>query len=681
MRNDDPAAAPAASWLQLEYSIERLHTSARSGIGVREFYRQLLEEAAASLAASGGAAWQTGPAGPELICQAPGLEGESAPRDWRQRRPSIAEAMNAGEANVAHDEPGLATVLCPVRRPGLAEHPVAGERSIALIELWMPAGAAPVVQQGWLDFARTLADVAADFHALEELRRLRDGAALHRQSVDLLRRVGRPRTLAGAAFEAANEGRRALACDRVSVVVRRGSRWRLASTSGVDRVDRRTDFSRRTERLADQVARWGEPLSAPLDAAADAATPPQLTAAIEAHLDHSHARTLACAPVMFAPREDASDADAASRAAQRRRKRVKPDMVLIAERFDATDEGSLRTQLAELGELCAPALARAAQLDRFPVRTLLNWSDRLAVLARPAKLAKFLLMLGAVVGLLAALILVPADFDVEAPATLVAAVEREVFASASGSVAEVRVEHGQQVAAGETLVVLHDPELLLHIQQTRGEIDAARKRLDALAIARTERTQRDQIAADRLPLAAEQRQLEERLASLDAQLKLLETRREALTLRSPIAGQVLTRDAQQLLASRPVERGQPLLTVADTAAGWQLNAEVPQRQIGHVIEAQGESDEPLAVSYRLAGDVQHSFPARLASISAAAMLEADGLQDATPPIEAKIAVEGDPPAAARSGMSASVRIHCGRQPIGYVWLHDVAATLYRWATF
>lgn len=680
MRDDDPAMAPA-SWMQLEYSIERLHAAARSAIGVREFYRQLLAEASASLAASGGAAWLDGPRGPELVCQEHEADGQRTSSDGRAGRMRVAEALSTSEATVVHGADGTATVVCPVPRPGADGGETAGSKSVALIELHMPAGAAPVVEQGWLDYAGTLAAVAADFHALEELRRLRGGVELHRQAVDLMRRVARPRTLAGAAFETANEGRRALGCDRVSVVVRRGSRWRLASTSGVDRVERRTDFARRTEQLAAQVARWGEPLSAPLDSDGEVATPPQLAAAIEAHLDHSHARALACAPITFAMREDASDRGAEGEESRRRRKRAKPDVVLIAERFDAAGDGALQAQLAELGELCAPALARAAQLDRFPVRTLLGWSEQLAVFSRPARLVKSLLILAALAGAVAALIFVQADFDVEAPATLVAAVEREVFATASGSVAEVRVDHGQQVAAGETLVVLHDPELLLQIQQVRGEIDANRKRLDALAIARTERTTREQETPDRLPLSAEQRQLEERQASLDRQLTLLNQRREALTLRSPIAGQVLTRDVQQLLRSRPVERGQPLLTIADTAAGWELQAEVPQRQIGHVIEAKGASSEPLAASYRLAGDVQQSFPARLVAVNSAAALDAEGLQDEAPPVEARLEVIGDPPPAARPGMSASVRIHCGRQSLGYVWLHDVGATLYRWATF
>jgi multidrug efflux pump subunit AcrA (membrane-fusion protein) len=312
---------------------------------------------------------------------------------------------------------------------------------------------------------------------------------------------------------------------------------------------------------------------------------------------------------------------------------------------------------------------------------MLRLSDRLAIFHQPARLTRAVLVVAALAGAIAALVYVPADFDVEAPATLSAVVERDVFATATGAISELRVSHGQMVKKDDVLVVLSDPELALKLQQVRGEIDAARKRLDALAVTRTERTLRENDTDDRLPLSAEQRQLEERLTSLDAQRTLLEARREALTIRSPLSGQVLTHDVQNLLETRPVERGQVLLTIADTSSGWQLKADVPQRQIGHVVAAQREQTGDLAASLRLAGDVEQTYPGRVVEISAAAPLEAEGLEDEAPPVKVRIAVEGDAPAAARPGMTASVRIHCGQRSLGYVWLHDVGATLYRWATF
>jgi hypothetical protein len=162
---------------------------------------------------------------------------------------------------------------------------------------------------------------------------------------------------------------------------------------------------------------------------------------------------------------------------------------------------------------------------------------------------------------------------------------------------------------------------------------------------------------------------------------LLEERRETLTIHSPLAGQVLTRDVQSLLESRPVERGQVLLSIADTTSGWQLVADAPQRHVGHVLDAERQQSAPLRASYRLAGDVERSYPGEVIAVSAAAALDADGLQEDEAPVEIRIAALGDAPAAARPGMNARVRIHCGRRSLGYVWLHDVGATLYRWATF
>lgn len=651
---------------------------------MREFYRQLLAEAATALGAAGGAAWLARPGdAPQQVCRSAAV-GEEPP-SAAMRRQLIEACLATGAARVhgagslkaagASRDGGFDLLVCPVRQPAASAANSGTAAMVAAIELWLPGGANPSVEQGWLDFSTTLAEVAADFHALDELRRLREGAAISRHAAELLRRVQVPRTLAGAAFEAANEGRRLLACDRLSVLVRRGRGWRLVSTSGVDRIGRRTDFTRLTERLADQAARWGEPIIHPDSAGGAGELPPQLAQAIEDHADHSHARSLACVPVAFAPR------NAVQEDARGPRRRAAFDAVFVAERFDAAGEPQWQQQLVELAELCAPALGRAAQLDRFPVRTLLGWSEGWAVVTQPRRLVRTLSALAALAAVAAALVYVPADFDVEAPATLVTTVERDIFATATGAVDEVRVGHGQAVAAGDVLVVLSDPELALKLQQTRGELDATRQRLDALAVTRTDRTLRDNASDDRLPLSAEQQQLEQRLATLAGQRQLLEARREALTIRSPLAGQVLTRDVQTLLQSRPVERGQVLLTIADTHSGWQLVADVPQRRLGHVLDAQRDVSDNLRASYRLAGDVDQSYSGTVVAVNATAALDADGLQDDPPPVEVRIAVEGDPPAAARPGMNASVRIHCGQQPLGYVWLHDVGATIYRWATF
>lgn len=663
-------AMPTASWNQLERAIEHLHAAAREPLGVREFYRVLVAEAAAALDAAGGAAWRPGAGGrPELICQSLPDDGREA--NWSARLDRVEKTLGSGAATIESHDAEHDLLLCPVD-PMAGAVDNGGATPSAAIELWMPHGASPTVRQGWLDFAAALADVAADFHARDELRRMRGASALRGHAVELVRRVATPRTLAGAAFEAANEGRRLLGCDRVSIVLRRGGRWRLIAVSGVDAIEKGTEFARRSQRLADQVARWGEPIEHPGASAGregDIELPPRVAEAIEEHVDHSHARSLACAPIKFPPAE-ASNGSAAA---------APFDVVLIAERFE--NGTALRDPLVELGELCAPALARAAELDRFPMRTVLRWSQRLGRLREPGRLAKTLLAVGAIAAGVAALVFIQSDFTVDAPARLATVIERDVFATASGSVAEVNVTQGQIVKQGDVLVVLSDPELALKLQETRGEIDAARKRLEALAVSRTDRKLIEDRGGDRLPMAAEQRELEERIASLELQRGLLDSRREALTLRSPRAGQVITRDVQSLLESRPVERGQSLLTIADLESGWELRADVPQRQIGHVVAATADRKEPVPVTYRLAGDVAETYAGHVVEISSAAPIDAEGLRDEAAPVTVRVAVDGKAPPAARPGMTATVRIDCGRRSLGYVWLHDVGATLYRWATF
>src|SRR2546423_14803375 len=64
-------------------------------------------------------------------------------------------------------------------------------------------------------------------------------------------------------------------------------------------------------------------------------------------------------------------------------------------------------------------------------------------------------------------------------------------------------------------------------------------------------------------------------------------------------GRVLTWDVGHQLLARPVERGEVLVTVADLAADWQLDLDVPDDQIGHVAAARQTMQPDLAVRFRL----------------------------------------------------------------------------------
>jgi multidrug efflux pump subunit AcrA (membrane-fusion protein) len=276
---------------------------------------------------------------------------------------------------------------------------------------------------------------------------------------------------------------------------------------------------------------------------------------------------------------------------------------------------------------------------------------------------------------------VQTDFEIEATATLMPREVRDVFATATGTVREIKIAHGDQVGQGAVLAELDDPQLDLETERVRGELETVRKRLEAIAVMRTDRRSNNELTADRLPLSAEAKQLELRQESLRAQEMILSKQREALTLRSPLTGTVLTLDVQNMLRGRPVERGQVLFTIANTNSGWQLETRVPQDLAGHVVAAADSSDEPLTAWFRLAGNRDHTYTGHVTEIAKAAVLDPQQLGEALPEVCVRVDVEEESLPTAKPEMQARVRVNCGRRSIGYVWLHDVWDNIHSWLAF
>ncbi len=270
--------------------------------------------------------------------------------------------------------------------------------------------------------------------------------------------------------------------------------------------------------------------------------------------------------------------------------------------------------------------------------------------------------------MVACLWLVPADFDIESRGVLQPQIERAIFAADDGVVDELLVEHAQRVAAGEPLVILRKPELDLESRRVLGERRTAEKKLAAVQAERLQdRPSEPGERRDPHELAAEEEELKEQLKGLAAQEEILAEQRQALTLGSPIAGQAITWNLEQLLAARPVERGQALLTVADLDGPWVLQLHVPDDRAGHVLAVRNELQNDLAVTFKLASDPAHEYQGRITDVALAT--EMDEAQDATLRVTVDFPQHDVP--ALRPGATAIAKIHCGRRSLGYVWLHDL----------
>jgi len=363
----------------------------------------------------------------------------------------------------------------------------------------------------------------------------------------------------------------------------------------------------------------------------------------------------------------------------------KPSFVLIAEQFDAHTGSLTQERLLEVGQLATTALYNALDVDRLPLRWLLGplaKAKRQVVghLARSTAIA--LMALAAI----AALVFIPADFTIEAPGTLEPAVRQDVFAPRSGLVDEVLVAQGADVAAGQPLVALRDPSLELDLKRVHGEIETVRRQLDAVRATKTSREVRDTSPIELYRLSANEREFEQQLANLQSELTLLNHERDRLVVRSPIAGRVLTWDLAGRLTARPVERGEALLTVADLSADWQLELDVADDRIGHVLAAQESSGtKQLPVQFRLRS-AEAPYTGHVETIGLTADVDAKDTSTPRPTIEVvaafdKSQLDQTAQRELRPGVSARAEIGCGRRSLGYVWLHDLWDTALTWLRF
>jgi multidrug efflux pump subunit AcrA (membrane-fusion protein) len=547
--------------------------------------------------------------------------------------------------------------------------PLAAASSEAgLIEVFQRPNAALSVQQGYLRFLSAVGELAADYQRNHELRELRDRGALWRQFERFAADVHGSLRVSQVAYTIANDGRELITCDRLSVAIARGSRCRLAAVSGVDQLDRRAEVVRGLEQLTSAVVAAGEPF---WYVEGETHAPPQVQTPLEQVLDETHARGLAVIP-LTRPKQAGDDESDGHGAAER----STVIAALVVERFEGGGfDAAQRERIAAVGRQSASALANAQKYEGVPLMPVWRALGGIGWLAQARQLPKTVLALGAIAVAAIALAVIPADLEISARGELQPKVRREVFARADGVVDRIMVEQGQKVATNDLLVLLKKPQLDFEFSRLLGEIQTAQAKLSAIQASRLA-TGRDSASntQDKInQLTAEEEEVKSLLASLEKQQKILITQRKDLELRSPIDGTVLTWDAKNLLTSRPVARGQALLTVDDLSGEWVAELQVADNRVGHVIAEQERDKSELPVTFILATSPGASYKGTVSRVALAT--ETDKANGSTVQVTVAFNRGEIPPEQLRPGATVTAKIYCGRRSLGYVWLHELWETI------
>jgi multidrug efflux pump subunit AcrA (membrane-fusion protein) len=646
---------------QIDQWVEQVARVSPSDMSEPEFYALLLDRAVAAGSAIGGFVWAVDDSTGFRILAEKRLTATASfpdPETCQQHDRFLSSVCGLDQARwiVTPSSDGqrwLAGVdgrlfACAVRND---------QRVVRVVEILQRNELSADGCRGYAALLETLSEVASGFHQKLQLQELRSRHEFSKQTEDFVARIHEVLDTETVVCRIANEGKRLTGCDRLAVLVRSRGSFRVAAVSGLDRPEPRANTVQHLQELAGLVAAMGEPL---WYGGATGDLQPSLESAVCSYLDLSHARSLTVIP-LSGPDEPTSHARPAAIGA------------LVFETFDARLlDDAYRQRVSIVARHSLSALTNAEQYSRLPLvgwlAAIRGWTER----GRHRWLAAAAVLL---IAGIAAACWIPADLDVVCQGKSQPAQRRQVFAPVDGQVVQIAVQHGEQVAADQTLVQLESSELAFETTRILGELQTVEKQLSSLQSARlgsspTTAAQRDEASR----LAADEQRLKTVAQSLTQQRELLEQQRQRLQVNAPIAGQVLTWQVTERLQARPVQRGQVLMTIGDTGGPWILELRVPDKDVQIVRAAQDELGPELDVTYILASSPATRHRARLDNLSM--LIEPDADQQLSALATVKIASENLPEL--RPGAGVTARIHCGRRAVGYVWLRDLIATVRQW---
>ncbi|QDS96709.1 GAF domain protein [Roseimaritima multifibrata] len=663
---------------QIRVLVNEISALTKSGATSEEFFPEFLQRVITALAAVGGAVWlMDEDQQPRLKYQINVGQSllEEGSDDSVQHNRLINRVMRSGQSLIVPPYSGTADgeqegnptryllVLAPLKHD---------DKIDGLIEVFQRPDTAPETQKGYLKFLQQMCDLASEWLRGQKLRVFTDRQVLWQQADSFARAAHESLNAKETAYIIANEGRRLIGCDRVSVAIKKGRKCKVQAISGQDTIENRSNIVASLNKLATRVIAAGEPLWH------DGTTedlPPQIEEALEDYVDQSYGRNIAVLPLRE-PQRDASREEQGAAGVVDRDNAHRGEVIgaLIVEQIE-TDlpPDVFRARVNLVYEHGTRALANSLVHSNLFLMPVWRTIGRATWVLRARTLPKTLAVAGLIAAVILGLIFVPLELQLEAEGTLEPDVRQQVFANIDGEVMEVLVGHNSVVEANQPLIRLKNRQLELQMVETLGQINTSVADLNRIrgvmnSSKDLSRTERDQ-------MLGEESEAEIRLESLESKRLLLEEKSQALIIRSPIAGTVLTWDVEKTLYSRPVSTGQVLLEVADLFQPMHIELNMPEKRMSHLDAAFAAStDGSLEVEYILATDPDTTLNAVLDPKSVELRAKPDQEEGNTVTMRAIPDNDDLTKMHPRPGAKVIADVQAGKKSAGYVVFHEV----YEW---
>jgi hypothetical protein len=697
----DPAPDPQAIEQERQRLSRRLDEVARlceGDVAPATFYGELLRRLLESLAAGAGAVWGRTPQGNLQLLFQINLKDVGIDRSDEARRAHdellrravvkpqplhLLPHSGAGPAEEGQAAPGNPTdfllLLVPIRL---------NEQVAGLIEVWQSPGRPLNAVGGFLRYMGLMADLGARYQRNQMLGQMAGQQQLWTQLESFSRQIHGSLNPVEVAYLVANEGRRLIACDRVSVGVRRGRKVAIDAISGADVVEKRSNLVLLMRKLTERVVYWGEKLV--FTGAKDDSLPPKVLEALDAYLAESASKLLVVQPL-----RDEREGDS----------KRPPRAALVMECFDPPAEPQqLIARLDVVARHATGALYNAVEHRRIPMRFV--WLPLAALqegVGGKAKAITLAVALG-LSALAGALYVLPYQLKMQANGQLLTQVRKVIYSPVPGTLKQFDATPGEVVEGQRKLATAYDRELEDKIRTLKTEEDNAHNEAIEADRAAKEAPPVDQAG---LRAKAEQQRFLERskagelsrliaTANADPQnpgtffLKAPAFMPEEASLLGKREWTVLNGDFKEL-TGKAVKPSDPILRLGAKDGPWEIELKIPQKHIGQVLYAfdrlrqQGAQNPELDVDFLLLTDATQKFRGKLSRdrIAGEANPSRDDNNESEPVVFAYVRIDdaGVPPGLLLSGTEVHAKIRCGNHRMGYSLFYGVWEFLYEKVVF
>jgi hypothetical protein len=669
-----------------------------------EFYGEFLTRVLAGLMAPAGAVWICTSQGNlqlqhQINLRQIGLDASEGGKQGhdellrhalRTARPLLVPPHSGtgnpeGGAAAAANSSDYLVLLAPV----LVDDQVA-----ALVEIWQFPDRHPEAAGGFLKFLTDMARLASIYTRNFQRRQMTGQQQLWVQLESFARKIHNSLHPTEVAYVVANEGRRLIDCDRVSVALTQGRRTRIEAISGADVVEKRSNLVRLMRKLCNRVAGWGEKLI--YTGAKDDSLPPDVLTALDNYLAESNSKLLAVVPL-----RDERETNTNKR----------PRSTLLMECFDpAAAPEQLLARLDVIGQHGTTALYNAVEYRRIPFR--FAWKPMATLQEGLGGKARLITasVLGGVAALAVLMCIVPWPLKMDAQGRLEPERHQYVYAVQPGQISTFNVLPGDVVPEGHDLGHLYDPDLRDKLIQLQLEIKVADRIVERLG--------QEGGGPGAGNLANFLKELEEKAKQAAKSKELAELIRHTNSIPnepghfrlvapnfpsdSGLAEDqrrwtILSADFRENMINRTVKPSDQILHLGAKEGPWIVELKIPQKHYGQVAEAflrkkaDGGKDEELDVDLLVKSDPTHTYKGKLkrSAIAGEAVSHKDENNESEPVVTARVRISGKdiaeadqiPPELFLTGTEVKAKIRCGNRAMGYSLFYGVYEFLYEKVLF